>query len=1082
VIDNKLKECLEEIEKGTFPCWLYGLTKEAKSYLISLLKKRIQSSFLFVTSSHSEASEAYQDLLTFLSQENGVFLLPSREKDPRGRRLKILHELKPIRYTELSNGVKEKSNILLVTSLSPLVQKVPSLSVLIRDTIYIKKGDEVNRDMLLKQLVKRGYKFSPLVEEEGDYSFRGGIIDFYSPLYSHPIRIELFGEIVESIREFDPLTQSSIKRRKEVIISSRDELSLIKEENESLLSLFKVFSSLICILDEPMNLQNQMKSWESSQIQIFKDLLKRPHLYLSTLPQRTFWMRPKRTFSLASSPLPSYQGHFDLLVQDIKKWREKGYKVIVLLSNWGQGERLRELFEERELETFLKRDFSSSKDSSLLISLGDLRKGFQFENTKEVFITDEDIFERYKERRKRWIYPEEGTKIKKWTELQEDDYVVHLDYGIGKFGGIKTLEVEGRKCDYFQVNYKGADRLYVPIDQLDRLHKYLGDSDSPPPIYSLEGGQWRWTKRRVKKATQELALSLLKLYSTREVIPGHPFSPDTEWQLEFEASFPYRETPDQLKAVQETKKDMESSKPMDRLICGDAGYGKTEVAMRAAFKSVMDNKQVAILVPTTILAEQHYRIFTERMAGYPIYIEMLSRFQSPRKQKEIIANLKQGKIDIVIGTHRLLQKDVDFRDLGMVVIDEEQRFGVVHKKRLREFKKSVDVLTLTATPIPRSLYMSLMGIREMSVIFTPPEERLNVETQVGEYSESLIKRAIYKELERGGQVFYLYNRIERIYEAAERIRRMVPEASVAVSHGRVPPRELEKITKDFLERKYDILVCTTIIESGIDMPNVNTLIVEKTENFGLADLYQLRGRVGRGNVKGYAYFLFTPAKFLTKETCKRLKTVSELKEGGSGFRIAMQDLQIRGAGNLLGREQHGHIAAVGFTLYSQLLSEEIKKLKGEKVLHPLPVNLDLGIEARISSSFVPYKEQRFDLYRKVGEIKREEEILSLKQELRDRYGPLPMEVINLIKVLEIKLIARDLGITSLRRRNSRVWTTFSSPILSRQKREAIRKNLELEVHPLPLDERNLVINTGLQEDRKLLIYLKRILQRLKDLL
>jgi len=1047
VIDDTLRGCLERIEKRDLPCWLYGLTKEAKSYLISLLKRRVKGFFLFVSPSYSEANDTYQDLLTFLPREDEVLLLPSQEKDSRGRRLKIFHQL------------REKSSILLVTPLSSLVQKTPSLTVLAQDVLCIKKGEEINREALLKQLTEKGYKFSPLVEEEGDYSFRGGIIDFYSPLYSHPIRIELFGERVESIREFDPLSQSSIKRRKEVIISSRDELSLIEKGNEKPLPLFEVFSSFIYILDEPMDLQNQMENWKCSDIQMFKKLLKRPHLYLSTLPQRTSWMRPKHTFSFTSSPLPSYQGHLDLVIQDVKKWKEKGYRVILLVPNWGQGERLRELFEERKLRISLEENFFSPKAfSSPLISLGDLRRGFQFENTREVFITDEDIFQRYRERRKRWVYPAERKKIKRWTELQEDDYVVHLDYGIGRFKGIKTLEVEGRKYDYFQVNYKGSDRLYVPIDQLDRLHKYIGDSDYPPPIYSLEGGRWRWTKRRVRKATQELALSLLKLYSTRKIVSGYAFSPDTEWQLEFEASFPYRETPDQLKAVQEIKKDMETSKPMDRLICGDAGYGKTEVAMRAAFKAVMDNKQVAILVPTTVLAEQHYRTFTERMASYPIYIEMLSRFQSPQKQREIIANLKQGKVDIVIGTHRLLGKDVGFKDLGLVIIDEEQRFGVVHKKQLREFKKSVDVLTLSATPIPRSLYMSLVGIREMSVIFTPPEERLNVETQVTEHSESLIRRAIYKELERNGQVFYLYNRIRGIYEVAERIKRIVPEASIAVSHGRMPPRELERITKDFLERKYDILVCTTIIESGIDMPNVNTLIVEKAEQFGLADLYQLRGRVGRGNVKGYAYFLFTPAN------------------------IAMQDLQIRGAGNLLGREQHGHIAAVGFTLYSQLLSEEIKKLKGGKVTYPLPVTLDLGIEARIPPSLVPYKEQRFDFYRKIGKIKREEEILSFKEELRDRYGSLPTEVINLIKILEIKLMARDLGIISLRRRNSRVWATFSSPVLSREKREAIKENLQLEVHTLPLDERNLIINVRFQEDKKLLIHLKRILQKLKDLL
>ncbi|MCK4522889.1 transcription-repair coupling factor, partial [Candidatus Aerophobetes bacterium] len=583
----------------------------------------------------------------------------------------------------------------------------------------------------------------------------------------------------------------------------------------------------------------------------------------------------------------------------------------------------------------------------------------------------------------------------------------------------------GRKCDYFQVDYKGTDRLYIPLDQLDRLHKYMGDSDHPPPIYSLEGGQWRLIKRRVRKAARDLASSLLRLYSIRKVIPGYHFSPDTDWQLEFEASFPYQETPDQLRAIHEVKQDMESPSPMDRLVCGDAGYGKTEVAMRAAFKVVMDNKQVAMLVPTTILAEQHYRTFRERMAAYPIRIEMLSRFQGPKEQKDIVTSLKNGGVDIVIGTHRLIQKDIEFKDLGLVIIDEEQRFGVIQKKRLRELRSSVDVLTLSATPIPRSLYMSLMGVRSMSMIVTPPKERLNVETQVAEYNEELIRGAIIEELGRKGQVFYLYNRIEGIYRVAEKIKALVPQIKVAVAHGRMPSRELEKVIRDFLERRYNVLTCTTIIESGIDMPNVNTLIVEGAEQFGLADLYQLRGRVGRGRLRGHAYFLFTPAKSLTHEARKRLEVINQFKEPGSGFRISMQDLEIRGAGNLLGREQHGHIAAVGFTLYSELLSEEIKKLRGEKVKPSLPISLDLKVEARIPSSYVPYQEQRFELYRRIGEIRNHEEILKLKEELRDRYGPLPAETKNLLSLLRIKLIAKELGIVCLRSKGSKIWTTFS---------------------------------------------------------
>jgi len=1067
---NKLEVCLQKIRQGIIPYWLYGLTQEAKSYGVALLRKELKVPFLLVFPSESEAENTYQDLLTLLPSDGKIFLFPSQEKDQTGKRLKILHQL------------GKEDNILVVSSLDALRQKVPPLFILDRDSLLVKRGEKINRDTLIKHLTEGGYEFSPLVEEKGDYSFRGGIVDFYSPLYLKPIRIELFGDTVESIREFNPETQSSVGKKREVVLSSKDELALSKKTKGRLCSLPEAFPSFAIILDEPGEIQDQLKMRANPEDKVLKPILESPHLYLSTLPRKTSWMKPRESMSLSCSSLPSYQGHFDLLAADIKSWRKRKYKIILLAPNRGQGERLKELFEEKDLEIPLKEKFSIYEDfSPLLISLGDLRRGFVFHEIKQVLITDEDIFKRYRERRQRWV-GEEEKKIERWTELRKGDYVVHIDHGIGKFSGIKTLKVQGRKCDYFQVNYKGSDRLYIPLDQLDRLHKYMGDSDHPPPIYSLEGGQWRLTKRRVRRAARDLASSLLRLYSIRKVIPGHHFSPDTDWQLEFETSFPYQETPDQLRATHEVKQDMESPSPMDRLVCGDAGYGKTEVAIRATFKVVMDNKQVAMLVPTTILAEQHYRTFRERMAAYPIRIEMLSRFQGLKEQKDIIAGLKNGEVDIVIGTHRLIQKDINFKDLGLVIIDEEQRFGVIQKKRLRELRSSVDVLTLSATPIPRSLYMSLMGVRPISTIFTPPQERLNVETQVAEYDEELIRKAIIEELERKGQVFYLYNRIEGIYRVAEKIKMLVPQSKVAVAHGRMPSRQLEKVTRDFLERRYDVLTCTTIIESGIDMPNVNTLIVEGAEQFGLANLYQLRGRVGRGKLRGYAYFLFTPAKLLTHEVRKRLEVINQFKGPGSGFRIAMQDLEIRGAGNLLGREQHGHIAAVGFTLYSELLSEEIKKLRGEKVKPSLPISLDLRVEARIPSSYVPYQEQRFELYRRIGEIRKSENILKLKEELRDRYGPLPPETKSLIGLLRIKLVAQQLGIVCLRSKGSKIWTTFSpfTP-LNQDSREKIKRKLSPEVQPFPLDERNLIISKK-GKGKELLVSLEKILQRLKDVL
>jgi len=1000
-----------------------------------------------------------------------MFLLSSRGKGSEGAYLRILHQLR-----------KEK-NILIVTSLAAIYQKVPSFSAFDKDISCLKKGARASRDKLLKSLAERGYELCPLVEEVGEYAYRGGIIDFYSSLYFHPIRIEFLGEKIESIREFDPLTQSSVKKREKVLLSSRNEIFSTRKSGEDLSPFFRVIPPSVVILDEPDRIQRQMEQKDDQEAAILKRFLKSASLCLSGLfSGKVSWAMSKRPLSLSFSSLTSYQGHFDLLVEDINSWIRKDYKITLLTSSPGQGQRLKELLQEKGIEAPLKEKFFFVEDSpSLSIVIGDLRKGFIFEEAKQVFVTDEDIFKRYRERRQRWSGQKEK-RIERWTELKKEDYVVHIDYGVGKFKGIETLLIDRKKNDYFRVDYKGTDRLFIPVHQLSRLHKYVGSSDCPPPVFSLEGGQWRWTKKKARKATRELASSLLKLYSIRKTIPGRSFSPDTEWQLEFESSFPYKETPDQLKATQEIKQNMESPSPMDRLICGDAGYGKTEVAIRAAFKAVMDNKQVAILVPTTILAEQHYRTFKERMAAYPIYIEVLSRFQALSREKDIIIDIREGKIDIIIGTHRLIQRDIHFKDLGLVIIDEEQRFGVLQKEKLREMEKSVDVLSLSATPIPRSLYMSLVGVREMSMISTPPPERQNVEIEVAEYDETLIKRTILNELERNGQVFYLYNRIKDIYKVAEKIKRIVPHSYIAVSHGKMSPRNLEDIIRDFLEKKYNILVCTTIIGSGIDMPNVNTLIVENAEQFGLSELYQLRGRVGRGKEKGYVYFFPTPGKPLTDEARRRLEVINQFKGAKAGFHIAMQDLEIRGAGNLLGREQHGHIGAVGFTLYTELLSEEVKRLRGKKISQSLPLSLDLEVEARIPSFYVPYQEQRFELYRKAGKVEKEEEVFEFKEELRDRYGPLPRQARNLISLLRIGLMAKKLGIISLRSRNSKVWVTFSpfAP-LNQEKRNKIKKKLWPEVQPFPLDEKNLlIIKKGREEES--LISLIDILQELKNVI
>jgi len=1072
---NDFDKLFGEVIQGAFPGWICGLTPPAKAFGVALARRRRKGCFVFLCQRFSQAENTYRDLKTFLPREKRLLLLSSLRKDSPEDRLRTLYQ------------IKEGNSILLIATLQSFLDKVPSFQSLTDNVLHIREGETMRRDRLIGWLSKAGYEFSPLTEEIGDYSVRGEIVDLYCPLYSRPWRVEFFGEGIESIREFDPRTQRSIKpinKRKQIMICPAEEESLRQQENAHFSSLLNLLpKDSLFFLDEPLLLEQEVRKGPSIARESWKEVLRKETVFLSTLPQKIPWMKPKITLPVNAFSLNSYRGYLNLLTEDLRKWTQQQQRVVLLSSNQGQADRLQEILGDKGLQIVRKEKVNLLETApALLITTGDLSRGFVFRETGNVFVTDEDIFQRYRERRKHWVTLPEEEKIVRWNELKPGDYVVHIDHGVGRFKGIKTLQLEGKKSDYFRVDYKGADRLYVPVDQLDRLHKYIGDPDHPPPIHNLEGGLWRWIKRRARKATKDLAASLLKHYSIRKVSSGYAFEPDNQWQLEFEASFPYQETPDQLRATREIKQRMENPAPMDRLVCGDAGYGKTEVAVRAGFKTVMNNKQVAVLVPTTILGEQHYRTFKGRMAAYPIQIALLSRFQTPQKQKEVIHNLNRGLVDILNGTHRLLQNDVGFIDLGLIIIDEEQRFGVIQKKKFREFHNTVDVLSLTATPIPRSLYMALTGVSEMSLIVSPPEERQNVQTRVIEYDREVIKRAIYRELEREGQVFYLYNRIETVYRVAEKVKRLVPEASIAVAHGRIPSGKLGTVIQDFLSKKYDILVCTTIIESGIDMPNVNTLIVQNSEQFGLADLYQLRGRVGRGKRQGYAYFCFDRGRPLTEEAQKRLQVIRQFEGSGAGFRIALQDLQIRGAGNLLGKEQHGHITAVGFTLYTQLLSEEIKRLKGEKVTPSLPVNLDLKVEARIPRSYIPYLEQRFALYARIGEIKAEKEIWELKEELRDRFGPLPHQIRNLIDCLRIKLLAKELGIVSLARREDRIWLSFS-PFhpLTAERKKTIEEKLYGQITTLPSDEKNLILNVRCGEG-KFLIYLRQILQRYKNVL
>ncbi|MCL0053330.1 transcription-repair coupling factor, partial [Dehalococcoidales bacterium] len=746
-------------------------------------------------------------------------------------------------------------------------------------------------------------------------------------------------------------------------------------------------------------------------------------------------------YKLSFTPAPSYAGQLPVFIKKAKQ-RLKQKQRLILISH--QASRLSELLDE---EAIIAPPLTEIKQipqpGSLTLVQGSLAEGWVMNNDTYLF-TDAELFGFIKQQRLLKKRPVPHHKI----DLAPGDYVVHVEHGIAKFAGITTLTTDRSQKEYLVLLYGADDKLYVPTDQIDRIHRYIGAGEQPPVLSRLSTQEWTRTKQRVKESVAEVAQELLALYAAREVIPGFAFSPDTVWQQELEASFPYVETPDQIEALNQVKEDMEKAKPMDRLVCGDVGYGKTEVAIRAAFKAVMDNKQVAVLVPTTVLAQQHFSTFSQRLNAFPIRIEVLSRFKTPKEQQAILAGLANGSVDICIGTHRLLQKDVVFKNLGLLIIDEEQRFGVAHKEHLKKMRQEVDVLTLSATPIPRTLHMSLVGVRDMSVIETPPEDRLPIKTYIAQYNDRLIREAILRELERNGQVFFVHNRVQSIGYIANKLRSLLPEAKIAIAHGQMPEAELERVMADFTQGKIDILVCTTIIESGLDMPNANTLIVNKADKFGLTQLYQLRGRVGRGANLAYAYFLYDKGKYLTPTAEKRLKTIFEATELGAGFDIAMKDLEIRGAGTLLGVKQSGHISAVGFNLYCQLLAEAVEEQKakqaGVKLTKPSPLpapTIDLPLPAYIPEEYISDLNTRLSLYQRLVKLDRVEQVDDLAHELSDRFGALPIEVKNLLYAVEIKALAAKAGIQSISTEDGQIILRLIQGMkFNKQKLELIFKN------------------------------------------
>ncbi|MCL4425230.1 MAG: transcription-repair coupling factor [Firmicutes bacterium] len=758
----------------------------------------------------------------------------------------------------------------------------------------------------------------------------------------------------------------------------------------------------------------------------------RPLLLLSGFASAVEDLPRHRLMEVKSIAPPSFHGQWTTFVSEARSWKARGYRIVAAVSQEDRGRRLVKDLREENLESvFLPELPARLEGGAVYVTLGSLEEGVLLPEARLAVVTDKEIFGvARKIRRPRG--PKEA-RLTNYQDLHIGDYVVHINHGIGKYLGIQSLVVEGVKKDYLFVKYAGEDRLYVPTDQLDLIQKYVGVEGQEPKLNRLGGTEWSRVKNKVKESVQQLARELLHLYALRESVRGHAFSPDLPWQKDFEGAFPYVETPDQLQATEEIKRDMEKPRPMDRLLCGDVGYGKTEVALRAAFKAVGDGKQVAVLVPTTILAQQHFSTFRERLNGFPVTVEVLSRFRKPSEQEKVTKNLRQGVVDIVIGTHRLLQEDVKFKDLGLVIVDEEQRFGVAHKERLKQLRASVDVLTLSATPIPRTLHMSLVGIRDMSVIETPPEDRFPVQTYVIEYSEDLIRDVIQREMNRGGQIYYVHNRIQDLARVVARVSQLVPQARIAMAHGQMKEEILERTMLGFLAGEYDILISTAIIESGLDIANVNTLIVEDADHFGLSQLYQLRGRVGRSNRLAYAYLTYRKDKILTEVAEKRLRAIREFTEFGSGFKIALRDLEIRGAGNILGPEQHGFIISVGFDLYTQLLDESIRELKGEKKEKPRPILLDLPVDAYIPDEYIADGRQKIGAYKKVAALETLDDVREIEEELLDRYGELPPPVQNLLALTRIRILAGRAGATSVEQQRGRIVIRFlpESPFLAR---------------------------------------------------
>ncbi len=1102
--------------------WALELPQSARPFVIAALQQDWPGAIVVVVGRPERARDLADQLRTWSADPDGVqhfvppdtifYDRPAWDRATSQARVGILASLAALRqHPENARGQ------VIVTSAWALLQKTAPPVAVRRATRTIETGAVIPMYELLTHLVNAGYEASVVVEEPGTFSHRGSIVDIFPTNAAAPVRIDLFGDEVDSIRLFDPASQRSGEHVNEAVIPPASEalpewgkaaalqlnaLDLsecntrtrqrMAEEIEQIgrgagatgLEYYIPYlyprpgtlldhapASTLVLVDDLTAVESASLALENQALSLRADMIRDGDLPASFAVPYFSWpeiaerLSTQRTIALGHglsdidsplgqlfSPAPTYGGQVQDALGDIASLHQEGQRVVLVTR---QSERLADLLHGHGLSITPTDVLPEPPAPGELVLLdGVLGEGCALPAAGLTVLTDAEIFGWVRQRR-RVLRQRESAPEALFSDLKEGDYVVHVEYGIGRYHGMVRKSLAGLEREYMEIEYQAGDRLYVPIHHSDRVSRYLGADDREPYMHRLGGTEWALVRGRAEKAVRDIARELLELYALRELAEGHAFPQDSLWQHEMEAAFPYVETDDQLRAVERIKTDMEQPRPMDRLLVGDVGYGKTEVAVRAAFKAVMDGKQVAILVPTTVLAQQHYYTFRRRLRAYPVTIEMLSRFKSDAEQRDIIDRLRTGQVDIVIGTHRLLSRDVTFRDLGLLVVDEEQRFGVAHKERLKRMRREVDVLTMTATPIPRTLYMSLSGIRDMSVIDTPPENRVAVKTLVAEYDEGLIRRAILREMDRGGQVYYVHNRVRDIDLVAADLQRIVPEASILIGHGQMPEDELAQVMLGFAQGEGNILLCTTIIENGLDIPNVNTIIIDHADHFGLSQLYQLRGRVGRGIERAYAYLLFKPP--LSDVAQQRLQTIQEASELGAGYRVAMRDMEIRGAGELLGAEQHGHIAAIGFDLYTRLLRSAIEELQrsagergdairraqdraaGESLALDLGPSIDLPLSAHLPQEYIQDDPLRLRLYRRLARVHTVGQVEAMAVELQDRFGPLPEPVSNLLYILRVRVLAADAGLSTLRTEGEEIVAQLPQTI-SRAVSQAIARH------------------------------------------